>query len=89
MSAIIRDRREAEVVNVYGPKASGKTRNKDRLQAHYRCKSVIDGGNHPFGEPFHFKGAGPHLLLTETPVRAHGVRNIPISVALSSIGGMR
>lgn len=28
---------------IYGPQASGKTRNKDRLAAHYEHKTIIDG----------------------------------------------
>lgn len=50
---------------VFGPQASGKTRNKDALQAHYGHANVIDGvSRHHRSRKFHDDSGQTH---TEIP----------------------
>jgi hypothetical protein len=73
-------------VNIFGPQASGKTRFAEEFRKHYGCKTVIDQGKMLVDEIMELRGRGPHLILTQEPIRTHGIRNVPIRTALFCIG---
>ena len=75
-------------VNVYGPQASGKTRNGEALREHYGCTTIVDEGKVAPGEVLAARGRGPHLFLTINPIRSPGFHNVHIDVALAEIRSM-
>jgi hypothetical protein len=66
--------------------ASGKTRFAEEFRTHYRCKTIVDEGKLNPGDLIELRGKGPHLILTIEPIRAQGIRNVPIRTALFCIG---
>lgn len=73
-------------INVYGPRASGKTRNAQALAAHYQCTRVIDASHLGPGELSReiFRCGGVRsLILTLDPIP--GMQSIRISDALDQI----
>ena len=71
-------------VNVYGPAASGKTRNSHAIARKYECQYIIDEGHFPPGAtltpaPNYRRRA---LILTREPIIGRGLRVIKIEEAL-------
>ena len=70
-------------VNVYGPQASGKTRNAEKLRQKYDCVGVVDEGAltpAALSEALRIQGRRRLLYLTQEPIP--GMTNIPIERAL-------
>lgn len=68
-------------VNVYGPKASGKTRNAEMLRKKYGCDAVIESDD--TRDKTVSAGDGKrYLLLSIWPVTHPDATNIPIKEAL-------
>ena len=69
-------------VNVYGPQASGKTRNAEKLRKKYNCVWVVDEDLlTPTGLDETFRIQGRLLYLTIEPIP--GMTSIPIEEALN------
>jgi hypothetical protein len=85
--AISRASARTKHINIHGPAASGKTRYAELFRKHYGCTTVIDEGKlHSAREMIDLRGPGPHLVLTQEPIRAPQFRNVPIRTALFCIG---
>ena len=71
-------------INVYGPAASGKTRNAEALKRKYGCVQVVDEGKYPANASLvglaRAAGNGRVLVLSQEPVR--GMEQIHITEAL-------
>ena len=68
-------------INIYGPAASGKTRNADALAKKYGCVRIVDEGKLPPNERL-TAGRQRTLLLSRKPIRAQNITNISIEEAL-------
>ena len=74
---------EQEAIIVYGPQASGKTRNAQALKEHFGCSAIVDDWDHT-------KHTTPGALhLTNFDLHGYqaikGIKLIPISEALSAL----
>lgn len=78
-------------VNVYGPMASGKTRNAEALRKHFKCDHVVDEGVRMLdpGPTIQRSNKGRFLVLTQEPVQHPRFKNVRIDVALAEIEGAR
>ena len=71
-------------INVYGPAASGKTRNAPELKRKYGCVAVVDEGMHPANASLlglASRHNGRVLILSQQPVR--GTHQVSITEALA------
>jgi hypothetical protein len=77
---------------IYGPPASGKTVNAERLQKHYGCSGICDDWD-PAGRMLHRKPLNGDLVLTNEMSVSEILKHLPrarivsIETALASIGG--
>lgn len=77
-------------INVYGPMASGKTRNAEALRQHFKCEEIIDEGKLSNGEHIVVRDNKKRtLVLTIDPIKHPRFKNVRIDVALAEIEGVR
>ncbi len=76
------------IVIIYGPKASGKTTNAERMKRHYGCRRIVDGWD-AFEDIPKLRDGDLALALDEPTVSIHGAIVIDIATALKKIGTAR
>ena len=73
-------------INVYGPQASGKTRNAKKLQVKYQCGHVVDEGREwPNEDLLAVANAIGERTLILSIEKVRGTTQIPIDVALRGL----
>lgn len=75
------------IVIVYGPMASGKTTNKNRLKQHYKCNRIVDDWDDT-GMDFRKLKDGDLVLTTSyPPFSVPSAVSVEIKTALRAMGG--